>query len=310
MPGHLRVGLGMTTPQANEELLAELHFDHAQGVAENPRAWTLGLPLLGGSSCERWYTTGPVSDSSVDGFRISQGPQLAWLGRSVDLADAEPIAARTRELILQLHALAVQAGKPHIHRLWVIIPKIHQGRGDTERYKQFCLGRHQAYLELGIPTPAFPAATVVGGAGPGLHLHALAATSPGQPVENPRQTSAYQYPRIYGPSSPSFCRAMRSTPLTLISGTAAVFGSASQHPGDVLAQLGDIKVNLDALAQTSAPNWSARIQYGRIYLRDAASTAAVTQTVARLLPQAANWPLLHADICREELLCEIETAYA
>src|SRR6185312_12015184 len=55
------------------------------------------------------------------------------------------------------------------------------------------------------------AATAIGHHGPEglLQVYALCAAQPGQALENPRQVSAWKYPRRYGPTAPSFARAMR-----------------------------------------------------------------------------------------------------
>ena len=98
-----------------------------------------------------------------------------------------------------------------------------------------------------------PAATAIGRCDDArvLQIYWLAAAAPGMPVENPRQVSAYRYPRTYGPQPPSFARAMlpptaRQLPL-LLSGTASVVGHASQHADALLAQVEETFANFDAL---------------------------------------------------------------
>ena len=77
-----------------------------------------------------------------------------------------------------------------------------------------------------------------------------AARVPGTPVENPRQVSAYRYPRQYGPQAPSFARAMlppsQAMPL-LLSGTASVVGHESKHHDCVESQLAETFANFDSL---------------------------------------------------------------
>ena len=61
------------------------------------------------------------------------------------------------------------------------------------------------------------------------------ATRPAARVENPRQVSAWRYPRQYGRTPPSFARAMMlpAQDALAISGTAAVVGHASAHHDDL-----------------------------------------------------------------------------
>ena len=98
-----------------------------------------------------------------------------------------------------------------------------------------------------------------------LQVYWLAARTPGTPLENPRQVSAYRYPRQYGPQPPSFARAMLpaspAMPL-LLSGTAAVVGHESRHAESVAAQLDETLLNFDSLlgaAHAAAPGRCRRI---------------------------------------------------
>ncbi len=306
MPGHLRVGSGQLAPAADENLLCAFEF-----MPANP-AQPLGLRLLDGDNRENWYVEGPVVAEQTGDLGLRDGQDYAWLclRRAVD--ETTDWAGLAESLFDELHQIALSLDKPHVIRLWTMIPDIHHGQGDAERYKQFCLGRHHSYARRGLGAEQFPAATVIGGAGRTLELQAIAGRAPGRALENPQQTSAYHYPREFGPRSPSFSRAMELSDLTLVSGTAAVRGSASQHAGDVLAQLGEIFTNLRALAAHSVrpTRWPQGMAYGRLYLRHAQDCARVRAEASRLLPSSAHWPILEADICRQDLLCEIETAYS
>ena len=98
-------------------------------------------------------------------------------------------------------------GFPHLLRSWNYLDAITEGEGDAERYRRFCVGRAAGLGEVQIGT--LPAATAIGRCDGvrTLQVYWLAARRPGTPVENPRQVSAYRYPRQYGPQSPSFARA-------------------------------------------------------------------------------------------------------
>ena len=116
----------------------------------------------------------------------------------------------------------------------------------------FCAGRHQALVaELTEFETHLPAACAIGTDEPGLRLYALAGRTAGIQIENPRQTSAFHYPRQYGPRSPSFSRAVLKAweerhHHLYISGTASIVGHASQHV-DLMAQLDETLFNLRAL---------------------------------------------------------------
>ncbi|MGJ8670854.1 MAG: hypothetical protein ACSHXK_15315 [Oceanococcus sp.] len=310
MPGKLRVGTGNASPDDDENILAEVSFDTSNHNNEYPRLWPIGLTAVGQQPMsERWFVQGPVNDLKVGEFSVSNSKSWAWVGTEAACSEQSDVVYLTQNLFHQLHQTCTQLNKPFVARLWIIIPNIHHGCADKERYKLFCTGRHLAYEKLGIRAPNFPAATVIGSHSGPIRMHALLCDESGTAVENPLQTSAYEYPRDYGPNSPSFSRALQSQHQFFVSGTAAIRGSDSQHPENVDAQLQDIDCNLEALcaSQQLQQPWHQLAQYGRVYLRDTNLASTVRAQTNQLWGNAQSWPILHGDICREELLCEVET---
>jgi chorismate lyase/3-hydroxybenzoate synthase len=160
--------------------------------------------------------------------------------------------------------------------------------------------------------PGFPAATAIG------HQHAtgrlqvfwLAARIEGTAVENPRQVSAYRYPRVHGPVSPSFARAtLAGDGALLISGTASIVGHSSVHDNDIVAQLDETVRNLSALQSLALPQAPTMRTLLKAYVRHAADAETVARRLRTILPPelvAQEVIYLAADICRRELLLEIE----
>jgi chorismate lyase/3-hydroxybenzoate synthase len=149
-----------------------------------------------------------------------------------------------------------------------------------------------------------------------LQIYWLSAAHPGHPLENPRQVPAWEYPRQYGLRPPSFARAMlgperRALPL-MLSGTAAVVGHASHHPDDVAAQLRESFRNLDALLDRARARVPAMpLEFGalsllKVYVRHAADRARIESEIATHLAPDVPRLLLQADVCRRELLVEID----
>lgn len=309
MPGHLRVGLGDAMPAANEHILSQVLFSTDQYGADSPQLWPLGLESLHGPVLETWYVDTAVRTHHINDFVVHDSAQWAWLGYEGRCCEGDDIAALAHDLFIRLQQTCQSIAKPHVARVWAVIPDIHHGRADQERYKQFCLGRHEAYQQLGVCAPAFPAATVIGGHTDILRLHVLSGDHAGQPVENPRQTSAYRYPREYGPRSPSFSRAMKLRDCTLVSGTAAIRGADSRHPADTAAQIREIAENLDSLRQASGAAEATALQYARLYLRAKQDLDTLRTASQSTWPHSMQWPVLHADICRDNLRCEIETVF-
>ena len=124
--------------------------------------------------------------------------------------------------------------------------------------------------------------------------------------------SAWRYPRQYGPHPLAFARALRAPtarPQLHVSGTVAVVGHASPPRRGPAAQLDETFVNLDSLfASAGTPAGSfCGDDLVKVYLRRPADAAAVAAALARRLPASVRpLLLLHGEICRRELLVEID----
>lgn len=287
-----------------------------------------GLPTLLGPTApvaERWLTDAPVQAGrhGLIAFRRVGAAAGGWLlGRAqLDIAAAgTDLQAVTRQVYADLFALLRTHGDLHLLKLWNYLPHINAVRDGLEVYRHFNVGRQQAFLDAGQRAfEGAPAACALGHHGGPLTLEFLAGPVAPRPVENPRQVSAYHYPASYGPRSPTFSRAALvalapAADTLFISGTASIVGHASLHPGDVVRQTEETLRNLHAVLDAAHARTRARFDLGHmdltIYLRDPADRAAVQAVLARTLDAAspglrdALW--LHADVCRGELLVEIE----
>jgi chorismate lyase / 3-hydroxybenzoate synthase len=213
------------------------------------------------------------------------------------------------------------AGTPHLVRLWNYLPAINREQSGLERYRQFNLGRQQAFLDARRDAFAgAPAACALGTHDDGMfRVRFLAGRTPPQPLENPRQVPAWRYPSEFGPRTPTFSRAVlvpvSTSELTLlISGTASIVGSASVHPGDVRAQTEETLRNLQAVIGAAHERGSARFDLGSmtctVYVRHAKDVDEVRMNFEAAVgadSHAARCAIyLQADICRSDLLVEIE----
>src|SRR5262245_13643491 len=54
------------------------------------------------------------------------------------------------------------AGDWHLIRVWNHIARLNEGEGDDERYRRFCIGRHDAFAAAGWTKRQLPAASGVG----------------------------------------------------------------------------------------------------------------------------------------------------
>jgi enamine deaminase RidA (YjgF/YER057c/UK114 family) len=146
----------------------------------------------------------------------------------------------------------------------------------------------------------------------------LAGRTPPIAIENPRQVSAYRYPSQYGPRAPTFSRAAlyrRGThALLTVSGTASIVGHETLHVGDVAGQVDESLRNLEAVvdaanAAAGQPLFSVDGLKMKGYVRNRAHADIVRRQLQLRLPQTPV-PLVQAEICRENLLFEVEAAGA
>ncbi len=214
-----------------------------------------------------------------------------------------PLAEASCDLYARVIAEVRDAGFPYFVRMWNYVGGINEEEQGVERYKLFCAGRHDAFVEAGYHHDVdLPAASAVGMRSRGLIAYFLAAREPGMQVENPRQVAAYNYPPQYGVKSPSFSRATVWKDTVFVSGTSSVIGHATVHHGDVLAQLDETLRNIDVvLAQTGRT--LADVTAAKTYVRNASDYEAIARQLTGLFE---NNIYVEADICRADLLLEIE----
>ena len=316
---HLRVdyvdATRLTEWLAQPDVLAVFGFGPDAPGADDPRYLRVPLAPHGAAPLEVWRGKGEVNAGHDGPIRWSSDGELLF-GVIEVREDEGGIKAAAREAYAQMSRFVSARDFPHMLRIWNYFDAITLGDGDAERYRQFCVGRAQGLGQF--ETELLPAATAIGRCDDErvLQVYWLAAKAPGRPIENPRQVSAYRYPRQYGPQSPSFARAMlpptRDQMPMLLSGTAAVVGHASQHDGELQAQMEETFRNFDALleaARARQPALPGKFGPGtrlKVYVRDAADLQLVAEALDARFGDRVPRVLLHAAICRRELAIEID----
>ncbi|HTV77097.1 MAG TPA: hypothetical protein VMF03_02495 [Steroidobacteraceae bacterium] len=280
---------------------------------ERSLAVCLGLPALVGTGLtELWHAAGPVGLGHEGPLHYASSPHLLAGRIEIEEQAAGGLEAAAAEAYAAIARFTARSDHRHLLRMYNNLSDINVGDGDAERYKLFCSGRARGLRER--RAGPLPAATAVGRQDhrPLLQVYWIAADEPGKAIENPRQVSAFNYPRQYGPSPPSFSRAMLTTAGLLVSGTGSILGHASRHPGDLQAQLDEILRNLASVRQASggpAVLVSGRGTLLKVYLRDASAAGFVSGYLREQLPSQVQLVVLGADICRRELLVEIDAAH-
>lgn len=241
--------------------------------------------------------------------------------READFAGEQPAQALQRaaeHAYRQLFGAIDALGHRGLLRVWNYLPRINAVEHGSERYRQFNAGRQEAFAACGRALVGdVPAACALGSTGGDLVVGFLASTDAPRAVENPRQVSAYHYPADYGVRSPTFSRAALlqhgAGTLLFVSGTASIVGHRTVHPGDVAAQTRETLANIEAVLDEAARiGGGPRCPSGELayiaYVRDPADLPLVRTAVEAHLGANAKVAYVQADVCRADLLVEIEAS--
>lgn len=231
---------------------------------------------------------------------------------------ASPLRHVTERAHQQIFGLLAALDYPFIGRLWNYMANINGHSHNLERCRQFNLGRQGAFMACRRDIAGnVPAACALGTVNGPLMIAFLAGKQSPLAMENPRQVSAYDYPPHCGPRSPTFSRAslvrLGADEVLWISGTASIVGHRTTHPGDVQEQTRETLTNIEAVMraanlQVSRLLFSLSKLLYRVYVRHSADVAAVQQVMLSRLGARFNAVFLQADVCRQNLLMEIEAS--
>lgn len=272
-----------------------------------PLTIAIQLEPLQGPAAEVWLASSPVQAGQAGIVRYAHDAHFLLALVEEDERSHGGIKPAAEAVYAAIRRFQQHSPFPHLLRMWNYLDAINEGTGDQERYRQFCVGRARGMGDAA--SGRYPAATAIGRQRKTHELQVLwlAGRDAGTAVENPRQVSAYHYPRAHGPVSPSFSRATVTRDHTvLISGTASIVGHVSQHPGDALGQLEETLRNLSALTpHPRRQDGSGRKDLFKIYVRDPALVQPVAARLLQVHPESEA-VFLAGDICRRELLLEIE----
>lgn len=302
---------------------AATQVDCAAGIPVAP----VPLPVLGGaeSAFEVWRLDEPLSSGAIGRVHYRMGSQALFgcivspepNGATGANGAADALPELTGAAYAEIFAALGSLGYPHLLRVWNYFAAINRETALGERYRQFNTARHDAFRRNQREVEGNVPAACALGSDPGspLVIYFLAGRAPARAVENPRQLSAYRYPPEYGPHSPTFSRAAIAArevgaPL-FVSGTASIVGHASVHAGDAAAQARESAANIAALVDAAneaagTAAYSVEALKYKAYVRDTRDLAAIRAELDGGLRARAPITYLRADICRSELLVEIE----
>jgi chorismate lyase/3-hydroxybenzoate synthase len=292
------------------------------------------MPVLAGldGTVEVWRLPGPMHSGQHGRVQYRRNERMLFAALSVAEREfavpeadggaselrggASALRGATRAVYRELFEALSVLGFPHPLRICNVLPEINGHSPEGERYWHFNGARQEAFIGVQRAIAGnVPAASALGSphAGP-LTVYCIASARAPITLENPRQRSAWDYPAQYGPRSPTFARAcIESGPAQtlFVSGTASIVGYESAHAGDVRAQTRETLRNIGALLSAANSRLGSerhaleRLSY-KVYVRRPDDLAHIEQELRRAVGPEARALYLKADICRRELLVEIE----
>ena len=304
--------------EGNGNVLAVFEFGTSPLKSSDPRHVPVALPQLGNDPLiEVWRTKGPVESGQLNHVRFVRGLDLSMGHIALDLREYSDVGEASKIAYEELQTFLGRSPHHWPLKIWNYIPGINEGNEDQERYRQFCVGRAKALAEGYGDHPPMPAATAIGVAAdePALQVYFLAGALPGLNVENPRQVNAWQYPRQYSPRSPLFSRGtiMQVGPSRqfLISGTASVVGHETHHDNakdQIVESVRNVKSLMEEGQRLLGGQRPSLSDSGvlRVYVRNGGDYPDIEKMLNTLIPDDMPRVYLNGDICRTDLLTEVD----
>lgn len=302
-----------------ENSLASIRFDGSCENSASKGYLSTGLTLLEPSTCSEYLISQePVTTTQTENSFTAETKDYLFCAIWIDETRNKNIQQATEVAYTYLLNETKTRGFEYLVRVWNYFARINEEENGLERYRQFCIGRFNAFTTAGIAEADFPSACALGHHGGDLIIYLLASKQAPLHFENPVQASAYHYPAEYGPRSPSFARASlldlgdKGAKLFL-SGTASVIGFVTQHPHELEAQIQVTLQNIDRLLahisnninNENTPDHILSLEVLKVYVRRADDLEAVKSKVDKHFQSSAIVYLL-ADICRADLTLEID----
>ena len=272
---------------------------------------------------EVWFSSHIVKYQQIEEFSFSYDPENLFGCISFpEFIEGKKLEEITESIYVKLFKYIQKLGYPYLYRMWNYIPRINKEEIGLERYRAFCIGRNRAFKkQFTDAEEVLPAATGIAKNTTGsVEVYFLAHKNPCMThLENPRQTPAYRYPELYGPKPPSFARAtyVQRNDMEFelyVSGTASILESKSMYSGNIIKQCEVTLVNirtlisLENLKNYGIDHFFTLKDLGniKIYYRRDEDFSIIKKYCDLTFSQEAEKVYIHVDICRKDLLVEIE----
>lgn len=236
------------------------------------------------------------------------------------------IQSITEKLYLKIFETLNEFFGYQIVRFWNYIPQVLSkiDASEVTAYQLFNTGRYNAYRAFyGDPFENIeaPAASAVGTFENIFKIEFLAISTPFKFIENKEQIPAYFYSEKYGKIAPFFSRGVIfdnfNQHLLYSSGTASIRGETSLHERSLAGQLEKSIDNLRILGSEynlRKHNHDESFDLKDVYLflayyKNEEDRPFIEKFISKYFSDTCKIVFQHAEICREELLVEIEALF-
>jgi len=304
--------------QCGDRVACVIGFGRSRSAAlksDFPVLW-VDTPVLGSDAAfEVWVSDKPVTQYRDENITGAGNEDVFFGCLSAQFDSAKDLSETAQRTYSRIFDFLQRSACPNLLRVWNYFPDINAIEGGIERYRSFSVGRHEAFVRYNRKVEDSPSACALGSHGGPLVVYFLASRTSGVQIENPRQTSAYNYPKQYGPRSPTFSRATLAfngcSQVLFISGTASILGHVTVHPGSVALQAQETMSNIRAVIEQASQEGFKFAGFGdgmalKVYVRHTEHLRVVRDIILKEWGVLQELLVLQADICREDLLLEIE----
>lgn len=261
-------------------------------------------------------------EEGVDVVEIDEAGNRVILLNGINDKNAETLEEQAETIFQKSSEILKQNNfsYKHIVRQWNYIPSILAASDEKQNYQVFNDIRSNTY-NLVNWTSGYPAATGIGVAGTRLSIDLIAVDGFGlRTITNPDQIDAHIYSNkvlengcLSTRTTPKFERAKlletATESLLFVSGTAAIEGEDS-HEAEVSRQTELTLQHIHSLCQLAVPEGEKELKTSdvrllRAYIKHTDDYERVERICRDKYPEA---PIIcvKADVCRDELLVEIE----
>ncbi len=238
-----------------------------------------------------------------------------------DISSIETITQAIYEEIFEI----IEKAQMKISFIRHMVPRINESlpNGITA-YEMFNKGRYSAYVKHfgeNMNNWHIPSASAIGNNTDSIKIEFKASKKIVRLIENKCQVPASKYSEKYGKFPPVFSRACiieeKDKIKMLASGTASIKGEDSQHTNDIHNQLFNSLENLKILgSQYNLKQYGLEFGFSIedisrmvVYYKNSGDLSILKAAIPKFLSSKCDVKYLQRDICRDELLVELEPVF-